>query len=292
MRIGIHTHNQGTLEKTALRAHELGANTFQIFSASPRMWRATPPDPEDARRLRRARDKLDLSPLAIHCNYLINLASIDPVIRARSVSAFRGELDRARIIGAEYLVLHPGSHRDQTIEEGIHQFARGVAEAARGFKAAKLILLLEGTAGSGSAIGSRFEELRTIRDLAATLTSLPLAYCLDTCHLLAAGYDIATAAGLRQTLAEAARTLGIENIRLIHANDSKTPLGSRRDRHENIGEGYIGVEGFRRILRQPRLRQIPFILETPVEEENDDRRNLETLKTLCPKSRTTTARSS
>ncbi|MBI1790680.1 MAG: deoxyribonuclease IV [Acidobacteria bacterium] len=292
MRIGIHTHNQGTLEKTALKAHGLGANTFQIFSASPRMWRATPPDPEDARRLRRVRAKLDLTPLAIHCNYLINLASIDPVIRARSVSAFRGELDRARMIGAEYLVLHPGSHRDQTIEEGIHQFVHGVAEAARGFKAAKLILLLEGTAGSGSAIGSRFEELRAIRDLAATLTGLPLAYCLDTCHLLAAGYDIAAAAGLRQTLAEAARTLGIENIRLIHANDSKTPLGSRRDRHENIGEGYIGVEGFRRILRQPRLRQIPFILETPAAEENDDRRNLETLKTLCPKSRTTTARSS
>ncbi|HUE21638.1 MAG TPA: deoxyribonuclease IV [Bryobacteraceae bacterium] len=291
MRIGIHTSIAASLENAALKASGLGANTFQIFSSSPRMWRASSLGAEQIRLLRRARERLDLYPLAIHVNYLVNLASVDPVIRARSIASLRGELERAADIGAEYLVLHPGSYKGQSLEAGIAAFVQGLHDVAAGVRTG-VTVLLENTVGCGAQIGGRFEELRAIRDSAANLTNVPVGYCLDTCHLLAAGYEVASEAGLRETVRQAERALGIDNVKLIHANDSKTPLGSHIDRHANIGEGYIGKAGFRRILAHPRLRAKPFILETPVEQDGDDRRNLENLKKLCPKSRTTTTKSS
>jgi len=318
LRIGIHTSIAASLENAALKASELGANTFQIFSSSPRMWRASSPGAEQIRLLRRARERLDLFPLAIHANYLVNLASVDPAIRARSIASFRGELERAAAIGAEYLVLHPGSYKGQSLEEGIAAFVLGLRDAAAGaagMMKTGVTVLLENTVGSGAQIGGRFEELRAIRDYAVQLTDVPVGYCLDTCHLLAAGYDVSSAAGLREAVRQASSVLGIDNVKLMHANDSKTPLGSHVDRHANIGEGHIGKAGFRRILAHPKLRRLPFILETPVEHDGDDRRNLEnlkklggrperppqatglphnpeTLKKLCPKSRTTTTKSS
>ena len=256
------------------------------------MWRASTPDAADIRLLERARCKHDLHPLVIHDNYLINLASIDSTIRSKSILAFRGELERAAAIGAEYLVAHPGSYRGQSVEEGIANFVHGLAEAAEGLAIGRLRLLLECTAGGGCLIGSRFEELRAIRDLARRMTALPIGYCLDTCHLLAAGFEIRTAAGLEQTIGDADRILGMKNVKLIHANDSKTPLGSRADRHEQIGKGHIGAAAFRRMLAHPKLTSLPFILENPVVEEGDDRRNLQTLKKLCPRSITITTKSS
>lgn len=244
------------------------------------MWRAGVPDPADVKRFRDARARLDLAPLAIHCNYLLNLATLDPVMRERSVASFRGEMDRAAMIGAEYLVLHPGNFKGQSLEQGIAAFVLGIAEAAQGFRAPGLTVLLENTVGSGSQIGRRFEELRMIRDLAARETDLPLAYCLDTCHLLASGYDVAQAAGLKQTVAAVDQVLGLDLVKVIHANDSKGALNSHLDRHASIGEGQIGEEGFRRILTHPALRAKPFILETPVDEDGDDRRNVEALKRL------------
>jgi deoxyribonuclease-4 len=242
--------------------------------------------------LAEVRRKHDLRPLVVHDNYLINLASADALIRSKSIAAFREELERSSVIGAEYVVAHPGSYRRRTIEEGIEAFVDGVAQAARGLSLGKLMLLVEGTAGSGAALGSRFEQLHAIRDLAAQKTDLPVGYCLDTCHLLAAGYDVASEQGLRIAVRQMDEILGLENLKVIHANDSKGPLGSHKDRHENIGKGHIGRNGFRRILAHPRLRSKPFILETPIDREGDDRRNLETLKRLCPKRRTTTTKSS
>ncbi len=255
------------------------------------MWRAPRPGAEEVEAFRRARARFDLKPLVVHVNYLVNLASADPEIRARSIAAFRGELERAGAIGAEYLVLHPGSYRGRTLEEGIAAVALGLQEAAAGAGLLDTMVLLENTVGCGQQIGCRFGELRAIRDLAAELTDLRVGYCLDTCHLLAAGYDIAREEGLRRTVREAEAALGLAEVRVIHANDSKTPLGSRMDRHQHIGEGFIGKAGFRRILAHPRLRSKPFILETPRDNEGDDRRNMEALKKLCPKSRTTTTRS-
>ena len=281
MRLGIHTFTAGSLEKAALKAAELGANTFQIFSASPRMWRACAPDPRQVRLLTEVRERCDLHPLAIHVNYLINLASLDPVIRTKSIAAFHGELERAAVIGAEYLVLHPGSYRGATVEQGIAAFVLGLRDAAEGLPSHNVTVLLENTAGAGCHLGGRFEELKSIRELAGELTDLAIGYCLDTCHLLAAGFDITTQAGLRDTLRGAEALLGLDHVHLIHANDSKFPLGSHVDRHANIGEGHIGTEAFRRILAHAKLRAKPFILETPVDEEGDDRRNLDTLKSLA-----------
>lgn len=256
------------------------------------MWHAVAHDAEQIRLFRQTRERLDLYPLAIHANYLVNLASRDPVVRARSIASFRGELQRGAEIGAQYLVVHPGSYKGQTIELAISAFVEGLRDAAEGLALPDLAVLLENTAGCGMQIGSRFEELRAIRDEAAQLTDMPVGYCLDTCHLLAAGYDVSSATGLRESIERADRILGIDNVKLIHANDSKKPLGAHADRHANIGEGHIGKAGFRRILAHPMLREKPFILETPVERDGDDRRNLENLKKLCPKSRTTTTRSS
>ena len=291
MRIGIHTSIAGTLENAALRAVELGANTFQIFSASPRMWRAGPAKPGQIERLKAVREKHDLAPLVIHDGYLINLAALDPVTRARSIAAFRGEIERAIAIGAEYLVAHPGSYRGQTLERGIEAVAKGLIQAARGLKSRRLAILLENTAGSGAQIGSLFEELAELRDLARRGLGFRIGFCLDTAHALAAGYDVASAKGLRETVKQIERILGLENLPVIHANDSKAPLGSRVDRHQHIGQGYIGLEGFRRILNHPKLRAKAFILETPVDKEDDDRRNVEALKSLCRKSPTTIKRS-
>ena len=292
MRIGLHTSIAGSLEKAALKAAELGANTFQIFSSSPRQWKASIPSPAAIKLLRRAREKHDLTPLVIHDNYLINLASSDQGIRAKSIEAFRGEIERAIAIGAEYVVAHPGNYRGHSIEQGILHFLEGVANAAKDLAFGRLMLLVECTVGAGSQLGGRLEELRVIRDYAAEMTDLPVGFCLDTCHLLASGYNIASADGLKKTVAEADRILGLNHVHVIHANDSKAPLGSHVDRHQNIGEGYIGMDGFRRILTHPRLRSKAFILETPVEQDGDDRRNLETLKRLCQKGRTTTKKSS
>ena len=251
------------------------------------MWRARRVDGRQVKLMKAARERYDLRPLAIHVNYLVNLASGDEGVRAKSIRAFRGELERGASIGAEYLVLHPGNYKGRSVEEGIAAFAMALRDAVKGFRRRGVTLLLENTAGSGASIGSRFEELQSIRELARDLTDLPVGYCLDTCHLLAAGYDIASARGLRATLRKAEDRLGLTNVHLIHANDSQKPLGSRVDRHANIGEGRIGLEGFRRILRHPKLRSKPFILETPVKEKGDDRRNLETLKALAQSRRAT-----
>jgi deoxyribonuclease-4 len=278
------------LERAALKAHELGANTFQIFSASPRMWRASMPAAAEIARLRRARERLDLRPLAIHANYLVNLASLDAAVRERSIAAFRGEMERAVAIGAEYLVVHPGSYRGRSIEESIAAFALALRDSAHGLRTAGLTVLLENTAGAGNHLGSRFEELQSIRELARELTDVEVGYCLDTCHLLAAGFNVSTAAGLRAMVRSADEMLGFSNILLIHANDSRGKLGSRIDRHANIGEGHIGSDGFRRMLAHPKLRGKPFILETPVDQEGDDRRNLDTLKALAAHSGTSARR--
>ncbi len=254
------------------------------------MWRASAPDPAQIRLLHKARERFDLYPLVVHANYLVNLASLDPLIRPRSIIAFRGEYERAAAIGAEYLVLHPGSYKGRTLEEGIAAFALGLREATKGLAPDTLTILLENTVGCGSQIGGRFEDLRAIRNLVGELSEISTGYCLDTCHLLAAGYDVSTEKGFRDAMRQAESVLGLDNVGVIHANDSKMPLGSHVDRHANIGEGHIGDAGFRRMLAHPKLRHKPFILETPVDQEGDDRRNLENLKNLCPKSRTITTK--
>jgi deoxyribonuclease-4 len=245
------------------------------------MWRAGTPDPLEIEALRTIRREHGIEPLVVHVNYLVNLASRDPQIRAKSIATFRGELDRAANVGAEFLVVHPGSYKGQTVDDAISTCADGLCQAAEGFTGA-VTVLIENTAGCGCNLGSTFEELRAIRDLARAYAQVPIGYCLDTCHLLAAGFDITTKDGLRSTIRRAGDILGLENVPVFHANDSKTPLGSRVDRHARIGKGYIGREPFRRLLAHSKLRGKTFISETPVEVEGDDRRNMATLRSLAP----------
>jgi len=292
MRIGIHTSTAGNLANAARKAHELGANCFQIFSASPRMWRAVPPDPAQVEEMKAVRAANDLTPLVIHDSYLINLAAFDPEIRAKSIAGFRGELERARTIGAEYLVMHPGSAKGyDSLDQALETLANSLENAAKGLVFDHFWLLFENTAGGGSTIGRTLEELNMLREMAAPRLPFPVGYCLDTCHLFASGYDVSTEAGLEETVTQAENVLGLDHVPVIHTNDSKGTLNSRLDRHENIGKGHIGLEGFRRILNHPKLRSKAFVLETPIDNEGDDRINVDTLKSLCRKSRTTTKKS-
>jgi deoxyribonuclease-4 len=293
MRIGIHCSTAGALVNAAKKALELGANCFQIFSGSPRMWRAAMPPAEQLREMREFRSAHDLTPLVIHDSYLINLAASDPEIRAKSVAAFRGELERAIAIGAEYLVIHPGSAKNHvSLEAALETLVSSLAAASKGLRPRNLTLLLENTAGAGATIGRTLEALKALRDLAATRVPYPVGYCLDTCHLYASGFDVSTQRGLQDTVRRADAVLELDNVPVIHVNDSKGALNSRLDRHANIGEGHIGFEGFRRILNHPKLRGKAFVLETPIDKPGDDRRNVDALKSLCRKSRTTTRRSS
>jgi deoxyribonuclease-4 len=293
VRIGIHTSSSGALVNAAQKALELGANCFQIFSASPRMWRASMPSADRCAEIRHYRAQHDLTPLVIHDSYLINLASKDDVIRARSIDAFRGELQRAGTIGADYLVMHPGSARDHdSLDAALETLALSLETASKGLRLEGFTLLFENTAGGGATIGRTFEELKTLDALAAPRLPFPTGFCLDTCHLYASGFDVATEAGLKKTVSHAAAVLGLERVPVIHTNDSKGALNSRLDRHANIGEGHIGLDGFRRILNHPKLRGKAFVLETPIDSPGDDRRNVDALKSLCPNSLTNIRKSS
>ena len=256
------------------------------------MWRPSIISPLDAGLMQRVREKYDLKPLVIHSSYLINLASSDEKVRGLSVQGFRGELERAKLIGAEYLVVHPGNHKGVSLEEGMANVVQSLSEASEGFEPGITSILLECTAGAGNSIGSKFLELHAIREVAANMIPVPLGYCLDTCHMFASGYDLANESGVKEMVRDAETILGWDHIKAIHSNDSKGALGSHIDRHENIGKGLIGREGFRRLLAHPKLRKLPFIMETPVESDEDCRRDIETLRELCPRSSTTTTRSS
>jgi deoxyribonuclease-4 len=285
-RIGIHTSIAGDIAGSLDIAAKLGANALQIFSASPRMWpRAGTRIPDvDATRFRARRAELGLGPLVIHDNYLINLASPERVMRTRSIQAFHDELVRAVSLGADFLVAHPGSSLGSNVSQAISEIAQGMRQAARGMKLGGLRILVENTSGMGSAVGARFVELKEILDQTG---DLPMGVCLDTAHTFEAGYDISSEDGLSRTVDIVEGTVGLNRVYVLHVNDSKTPLGSRVDRHENIGEGKIGLKAFARILNHPRLGPGPlglpgraFILETPIDKPGDDRRNIRTLWNL------------
>lgn len=276
-RIGIHTSIAGAISRAPERAHQLGCNTFQIFSTSPRQWKASQVSAAEARLFRQAREKHGLHPLVVHDNYLINLASPNAEIRRRSIESFRAELERAVLLGAEYLVMHPGSALNGDRTRAVARFISGVERAAHGLRLGPLTVLVENTAGGGGALGSEFEELRAFLRLTE---SVPLACCIDTAHLYQSGWDVSTEKGLAATLARLDAAVGLDNIPVIHTNDSRTALGSRADRHEHIGQGGIGLAGFRRILNHPRLRHKAFILETPIDKKGDDLRNLDVARSL------------
>jgi len=279
MRVGVHTSIAGGVEKAVVRAKKIGCDIFQMFSANPRGWNTLDPTQDDCQRFREARAACGLAPVAVHDNYLINLASADHVIRERSIKAFRGEIERTLALGADCLIVHPGSAKGTTTGRAVLNFVEAMLQAAKGMRLNGLMVLIENTAGQGSALGRSFEEVAEI--IAGASKELPVGACIDTAHCFEAGYPIHTKAGLLGTVRTLDSTVGISKVRIIHANDSKTAFDSRADRHQHLGKGAIGIEAFRRIVRHPKLQAIPFICETPIDRPGDDRRNLRMLRSLA-----------
>ncbi len=279
-RIGVHLGTAGGASSAVERAQEIGANTFQIFSSSPRMWRAPKVDPRQAERMRELRSRLDVGPLVIHTSYLVNVCSQSDEVRQKSIAAFRGEIERALAYGAEYLVLHPGSWKGLTRDEGLKLAADSIERAIDGlpWQGTGFHILIENTAGAEFSLGGSFEQ---VAELVHRLKhAAPVGVCLDTCHTHVAGYDLVTDEGYEQTLRQAADTVGYEAVRVWHCNDAKAARGSKLDRHEHIGQGTMGVEPFRRLLNDSRFAHCAFIAETPVDEPGDEERNVRVLKSL------------
>jgi deoxyribonuclease-4 len=279
-RIGIHTSIAGGVENAAERAYRLGCSAFQIFSTSPRQWQPYDLSRPACDQMNRLRDQYDLRPLVIHTNYLINLASTTEQFLAKSVEAFRGEVERALNLCANYLVLHPGSFRGMSRDDGLARVAASVAVACRGLDLAKggLTVLIENTAGAEYSLGGSFEQVAEVLHLLRDV--VPVAACIDTCHVHVSGYDIVSESGMQETLRHLDSTVGFSNVRVWHCNDAKAACGSKLDRHQHIGKGTIGLEPFRRLLNNPQLAHAAFIAETPIDEPGDDRKNVEALKSL------------
>jgi len=279
-RIGIHLGTTGGASNAVEQARAIGANTLQIFTSSPRMWRAPKVDPKQAARMKELRAALDVGPLVIHTSYLVNVCSQNEEVREKSVGAFRGEIERALAFGAEFLVLHPGSWKGLTRDEGLRLAADSIARAIHGleWQGTAFHILIENTAGSEFSLGGSFEQ---VAELVERLRpSAPMGVCLDTCHTHVAGYDLVTAEGYEETMRQVAATVGFDAVRVWHCNDAKAERGSKLDRHEQIGKGTIGIEPFRRLLNDKRFAHAAFIAETPADAPGDEERNVKVLKSL------------
>lgn len=263
------------------RAVDCGANCFQIFSSSPRQWKPSVVSAADAEKMRTLRAQHNISPLTIHASYLINLCSQSEEVRRNSTAAFRGEVERALALGADFLVFHPGSWKGLTRAEALQHAAENIERAVDGLdcQSSQLRILIENTAGSEFSMGGKLDQ---VADLLHMLDRCaPVDVCLDSCHTHVAGYDIVTAEGYEETVALIEESFGTKRVKVWHCNDAKAPQGSKLDRHEHIGDGTIGPEPFRRILRDPRFAHCAFIAETPVDEPGDTLRNVSILRTLA-----------
>ncbi len=277
-RLGAHESVSGGLHLAFARIAEVGGEVLQIFTRNQRQWRPTVLTAEEIARFRLAHLTSGNMVVASHASYLVNLASGKGELLEKSVENLVLEISRCSLLGIPFVVLHPGSHGGDGAAAGLDRIVRGLD---RVFSAGgdRVRILLETTAGQGTGLGSSFEELAYI----LTNSRYPerLGVCVDTCHIFAAGYELRTADGYRATVAALAQTVGLENIHLFHLNDSKKERGSRVDRHEHIGQGAIGLEGFRNLLGDPRFAGLPMVLETPKGESlEEDRVNLRTLRSL------------
>lgn len=280
-RLGLHTGIGGGIQNSIKEAVEKGCQTWQMFSRNPRGWAARPFREDEIHLFHQLRQESGLTPCVIHSCYLINLATGSPEIRIKSVAAFRDEIERGLTIGADYLVVHPGSGRGGATEQAIENCGSALHEAACRLEdkmwKAEFHILIENTAGQGEQIGRNFEQ---IRDILALCQDLPMGMCLDTAHSFAAGYDWRDEAAAQQAMKSLQQTVGFENVRAVHFNDSKAPFHSQVDRHWHIGVGEIGREGLARVLNHPQLCGLPFILETPQDDQTGDVQNLAAARAL------------
>jgi len=280
-RFGFHLSISGGLLQAVEKARALGCRTMQIFTRSPRAWtEGKAIDPIVAASFRTTLKQHDILPLVVHMPYLPNLAAADADLYERSVTSLLAEMMRAQFLGASFLVLHPGHDGDTAKQAGACRVAEALDRACLAVPG-PLVLLLENTAGQGTEIGSQFRDLAAI--LARVNHQGRIGVCLDTAHAWAAGYDLSTSAGVGRTLTTFQRCIGLDRLHVIHLNDAKAPLGSGVDRHDHIGQGLIGLDGLRHLINHRQLKDIPFIMETPKQDETDDWKNLQTVKQLILK---------
>jgi deoxyribonuclease-4 len=290
-RLGAHMSIGGGLPRAVDRAAASRCEALQIFTKSAGQWRARALPDDEIALFRRRVDETGIGPVVAHNSYLINLAAAAPAVRAQSIAALGEELDRAEALGLAGLVMHPGSYTTGTEEGGLQLIAEGLAQLLGERPRARTRILLEHTAGQGTNLGHRFEHIAAILE---QLDGSPrVGVCLDTCHLLTAGYDLCSTEGYTHTFVEFDRIIGLERIAVFHLNDSKKPCGSRVDRHEHIGKGCLGLEPFRMLLNDARFEGLPMLLETPKLETPESRRrsdcdpwdarNLRTLRKLIRK---------
>lgn len=277
MRLGLQISIAGKIYESIDRALALGCQSMQIFSRNPQSWKISPISQRDIGEFKRRRREAGIFPLFIHIPYLINLASGDDILWQKSVSTYIEDIKQADSLGAEYFVTHLGNHKGRGEAFGIKRFSLGLNLALKEAQP-KLMILLENTAGSGSALGYDFEHLGRIIENVKQKEKIGI--CLDTCHAYAAGYDIKSKKVLDEVLDKIEELIGFSRLKMIHLNDSKRELGSRVDRHEHIGKGKIGLKGFKTIVNHPKLKNLTFILETPKKDAKDDPMNLALVKGL------------
>lgn len=268
----------GGMHKAFERGKRVRCATIQIFLKNSNQWKAKPLTDQDRILFREAQERSGIRPVLAHDSYLINLASPDPLLHQKSFKAFVEEMRRANFLGVPYLVLHPGAHMGAGTQSGIARIAKALKRTLN-LVDPPVSILLENTAGQGTSLGCRFEQLASIMERIGNAERVGV--CLDTCHAFAAGYDIRTEKGYDAAIEEFDRLIGVDKIRAFHVNDSKKDLGSRIDRHCHIGKGFIGLDGFRYLVNDKRFTDIPKILETPKGEGfRADMKNLATLRSL------------
>ncbi len=274
-KIGFHAPIAGGLQNALIKSRELDCDTVQIFSRNPRGWAAKPLTEAEIFEFKKTRRRLNINPIAVHCNYLVNLAAADDEIRSKSISAFREEVVRCLALKADYLVVHPGSAKGASEDDGVRICAESLKKACDGLDLGRFRILLENTAGQGACIGHRFEHLGTIM---RECKDLNLGVCFDTAHAFTAGYDIREEDGFKAAMQALEKYVGSKNVRAVHFNDSRADYNSRVDRHWHIGLGKIGIEGLRRVARHPGFSQAAFILETPQEDPTEHLLNVDKLR--------------
>jgi deoxyribonuclease-4 len=277
MRFGFHISIAGGFSKVIDRAKKRGCETLQLFSRNPRGWSYNPLNEKDVETFRSSITSSDLHPIFLHMPYLPNMASPEPGYHARSIDSMATELERAEQLKAQYVIIHIGHRMESPEDKAIDTVSQGINEAlARATNS--VVVLLENTAGQGSEIGSTFEQIAAIME--RIKDQRRIGVCLDTAHSFEAGYDLSNQDGIERTLESFDRLVGLKRLYLLHLNDSKTVLGSRRDRHWHIGRGRIGLEGFRHLINHASLKHLPGIMETPRKDTVEDLRNMRVIRSL------------
>jgi deoxyribonuclease-4 len=277
MRFGFHISIAGGFSRVAERAELRGCETIQLFSRNPRGWKYSPLGEKDIEEFRSSIKSSGLFPIFLHLPYLPNIASPKSKFYSRSIDSITMDLERAQQLGAQYLIIHIGHRMESSEGQAIEAVFQGINQAFEKVKN-PVILLMENTAGQGTEIGYNFDQIKRI--IENVHDHQRMGVCLDTAHSFEAGYDLSNKDGLERTLETFDQTIGLKRLRLLHLNDSKTPLGSRKDRHWHIGEGYIGLEGFRNLINHPLLRHLPGIMETPRKDTVEDLKNMEVIRSL------------